>query len=45
MLTSEENITYEQGKAILSYFCPLCNSELNEQPKTCPNCSAPLLWD
>lgn len=45
MLTSEENILNEQEKEILSYFCPLCNSELNDQPNTCPNCSAPLIWD
>lgn len=45
MLTSEENIINEQEKEILSYFCPLCNSELNNQPQVCPNCSAPLIWD
>ncbi|MCP4760942.1 MAG: energy-coupling factor ABC transporter ATP-binding protein [archaeon] len=35
----------ENEEPSLSYFCPLCNHELDGLPSKCPNCEAPLLWE
>ncbi|MHA1728826.1 MAG: ATP-binding cassette domain-containing protein [Promethearchaeota archaeon] len=43
MLTSDEHLNEEKNS--ISFFCPLCNFELNDKPETCPNCSAPLIWE